>query len=266
MIDYDLVSIVIPAYNVEDYILTTIDSVISQTYQNWELLIVDDASTDKTSELVESKARNDKRIRLLRQTENTGAAVARNVGIREAEGRYIAFLDADDWWYPSKLETQIRFMREHNCQFTFTAFEYADRSLNVTGVSHKPSKISYWGILAGNNIGTPGVVWDVAAVGKQYMPIMRMSEDWAMWILLIKKVGCAYAINTPLWKYRADRNFRITRKMSFLKYNYRVYLETVGASPILAVLLLIFLFIPNHILKRLYNSIDSYWYLRKISR
>lgn len=258
-----LVSIVIPTFNVRKYIRATIESVLAQTYGNWELLIVDDASTDDTLAVIDAIVGDSDRVRVFGLEANVGAGAARNVGIKEARGRFIAFLDADDWWYPTKLEEQVRYMLDNGYAFTFTAFEYADNDLNVTGVSHKPERISYREILRGNNIGTPGVMIDVETIGKMYMPSMRESEDWALWIAIIKKTGAAYSINKPLWKYRdhAPQNGR--RKLDFLKANYRVYRDEVGMSALTSMLMLLFVFLPSQIFKRIYNKIDSWSYMKK---
>lgn len=261
-----LVSIIIPTFNVHEYVGAAIESVIEQTYDNWELLIVDDASADDTIAVVEGLVGESGRVRVFRLEKNVGAGAARNVGIREARGRYIAFLDADDWWYPTKLEEQVRFIQENDIAFSFTAFEYADNALNVTGVSHKPPKISYCAMLIGNNIGTPGVMIDTQAVGKMYMPSLRESEDWALWIAIVRKAGAAYSINLPLWKYRDHTPQNSRRKMAFLKANYRVYREIVGVNGLTAVLMLLFVFVPCQILKVLFNKVDSWRYMRDRSR
>jgi hypothetical protein len=159
------------------------------------------------------------------------------------------------------LEEQITFMQENSYAFTFTSFEYADNALNVIGVSHKPERISYWGILSGNNIGTPGVVIDTEITGKVYMPKMRESEDWALWISLINKVGYAYSINKPLWKYRDHEPQHSRRKLNFLKSNLVVYNEVLGLPKIVAVGMLVFFFIPAQVLKKIYNKVDSWVYM-----
>ena len=134
MSNQSLVSIVVPCYNVSKYIGAAIDSVLAQTYSNWELLITDDASTDDTVDIVSEYVERDHRIHLYRLEENCGAGMARNNSVAYAQGRYIAFLDADDWWYPNKLELQMRFMLSNGYEFKFTAFEYEDAELNVIGV------------------------------------------------------------------------------------------------------------------------------------
>lgn len=258
-----LVSIIIPTYNVETYISETIECVLNQTFNDWELVITDDCSTDTTVDIIKKYINTDSRIRLSVLPNNSGAAKARNNSIEKAKGRYIAFLDSDDWWFPTKLEKQISFMQNNNYEFCFTAFEYADKDLNVIGVSHKPGKITYKGILLGNNIGTPGAIYDTLRIGKMYMPNMRISEDWGLWIKIIEKTGAAYSINEALWKYRILPNTLSRNKFRLIKHNLYVYNKVLHFSKLKSLLLFIFGFTPMHIYKMLYNKIDSFFYLRK---
>ena len=261
----ELVSIIVPTYNVKKYISETVECVKKQTYKNWELIITDDCSTDGTFELLQQFAANDSRIHIYQNMKNSGAGVARNNSIKHSNGRYIAFLDSDDWWYPTKLEEQIRFMTQTGFEFTFTAFEYADDKLNVVGVSHKPNKISKNRMLCGNNIGTPGVIYDTIRIGKQYMPEMRKSEDWALWIKLSQLTDAAYSINRPLWKYRTLSNTLSRNKWDLVHSNLQVYNEIMGYSKLKSLLMFAFVFIPNHLIKIIYNKIDSLHYISKIN-
>lgn len=263
--DKPLVSIIVPTYNVENYIAETIECVLSQTFTDWELVITDDCSTDKTVDIINSYAQNNERIHLHILPKNSGAATARNNSIEKARGRYIAFLDSDDWWYPSKLEKQISYMQQTKCEFCFTAFEYADKNLNITGVSHKPKKITYSSMILGCNIGTPGVIYDTKRIGKMYMPNLRTSEDWALWIKITEKTGVAYSINEPLWKYRVLANTLSRNKLKLIKTNILVYKQVLGLSTFKSILLFVFGFAPKHIYKMVYNKIDSYIYLRKLN-
>lgn len=258
-----LISIILPSYNLEKYIAETIESVITQTYNNWELLITDDCSTDKTVEIITSYALKDPRIKLFQLKKNSGAGVARNNSISQASGRYIAFLDGDDWWYPDKLEKQIKFMVENKYEFIFTAFEYSDENLCVTGVSYKPKKISYNQLKFGCNIGTPGVIYDTKRIGKLYMPSIRKRQDWAMWIQIAKYTKYAYSLNIPLWKYRLLPNSLSSNKLSLVKYNMRIYTEYLGYNKLLAYFIFYGLFLPLYFKKIIQNRIDSYFYMKK---
>ena len=243
MKNYGLVSIITPAYNAARFIGETIESVLRQTYPYWELLITDDCSSDDTVHVIEGYAQKDSRIKLFVLKQNAGAAVARNNSIDKAQGRYIAFLDGDDWWYPNKLEVQLDFMEKHKYEFVFSAFEYADEHLNVTGISWKPWRISKHNMKIGCNIGTPGVVYDTKRIGKIYMP--------------------EYAINTPLWKYRVIKGSLSSDKWKLVQNDIKMYREVLGYSKIQSILMFFLIFLPNHFFKLIKNRIDSNRYLQK---
>ena len=154
-----LVSIIMPAYNSEKYISESIESVIKQTYQNWELLITDDKSQDSTRTIVKSYSKKDPRIKLFFNSENGGAGVARNNSIKEANGRFIAFLDADDIWLPEKLEKQINFMLEGEYIFTYTAYQKF-KGTSSLGIFLPPSTTTYNKLLSSNVIGCLTAVYD----------------------------------------------------------------------------------------------------------
>ena len=261
-----LVSIIVPTYNVEKYISQTLESILSQTFKDWELVITDDCSTDSTVELIKQFAVKDERIKLYILSHNSGAAIARNNSIDKASGRFIAFLDSDDWWYPEKLEKQIQFILNTGCEFCFTAFEYADENLKVIGVSHKPKIITHKDIKLGCNIGTPGVVYDTLRIGKMYMPNMKVSEDWSLWIKIIEKTRVAYSINTPLWKYRQLSNSLSQNKIRLIKSNLNVYSQVLGYSKFKSIIVFCFGFAPKHICKMIYNKIDSFLYVRHLQK
>ena len=262
MENYGLVSIITPTYNTAAYIAETINSVLTQTYSNWELLITDDCSSDETIRIVEECAQRDNRIKLFKSSQNAGAACARNNSIRMAQGRYIAFLDSDDWWYPNKLEVQLEFMVKKQYEFIFSAFEYADENLKVTGVSFKPKRISYKMMLMGCNIGTPGVIYDTKRIGKIYMPELKTGEDWGTWLRLIKQTGYAYSINTPLWKYRIVKGSLSSNKWKQVKNSIKMYNIVLGYSKMRSVLMFTFVFLPNHLIKLINNRLDSHFYLK----
>lgn len=261
-----LVSIIVPTYNVEKYIAQTIECVLAQSFTNWELVITDDCSKDSTIKIIEKYAQEDERIKLHILSQNSGAATARNHSIEKSIGRYIAFLDGDDWWYPEKLEKQMKFFQQTHCEFCFTAFEYADEKLNVTGVSHKPKKITYRDIKLGCNIGTPGVIYDTLRIGKMYMPDIALSEDWSLWINIIEKTRAAYSINEPLWKYRILSNSLSRNKLKLIKGVINTYKQVLGYSKIKSFMVFVFGFAPNQICKIFYNKIDSFLYVSKAKR
>ena len=205
-----LVSIIMPAYNSERYIEEAIKSVICQTYREWELLVIDDGSTDCTAALVEAVALKDSRVKLVRLKFNQGVAAARNKGLELAKGRYIAFLDSDDLWLPQKLEKQIAFMNVNNYSFSFHSY----RHFNETNVSNKvvkaPKVLSYDDELRGNYIGCLTVCLDRSLLKLFSMPKER-HEDYITWLNILKHNNiCAYGLQEDLARYRIGNNSTIS--------------------------------------------------------
>ncbi|MDO5808499.1 MAG: glycosyltransferase family 2 protein, partial [Lachnospiraceae bacterium] len=203
-----LVSIIMPSYNTAPYIEETIQSVLNQTYTNWELLIVDDCSTDNTDEIL-SKI-SDPRIRLFKNEENSGAAVSRNKALREAKGQWIAFLDSDDLWMPKKLEKQIHYMEINGYTFSYTNYEEIDVDGNKTGVKVSgPKKITRTGMF---NYCWPGcltVMFDANKIGIIQIQDIKKNNDYAMWLKICKKANC-YLLNEYLAQYRKGRSGSIS--------------------------------------------------------
>ncbi len=200
-----LVSVITPAYNCQKYIQNCIDSVLRQTYQNWEMIIVDDKSTDHTAEIAQASAAKDSRIKVIKQSKNTGAATARNRAISAASGRFIAFLDADDAWKPNKLEKQIAFMLDHNYAFTFTAYEI--HSFLVKGntkVFHVPHSITYNQYLKNTIIGNLTVILDRQLMGEITI-VKGHLEDVLTWMKYLKMGFTAYGLNESLAIYRVTK-------------------------------------------------------------
>lgn len=220
-----LVSIVVPVYQVERFIQETIEAVQKQTYKNWELLLVDDCSKDKSCALIEEKAAKDDRIRLIRQETNQGAAVARNCGIRHAKGRYLCFLDSDDLWEHDKLECELQFMKEKQAEFVFTGYEFADEYGKGLGkIVRVPEEISYAKALKNTTIFTSTVMIDRSKVKDEdiFMPKIA-SEDTATWWHLLKVYGKAYGLDKNLVKYRRSANTLSSNKVEAIKRIWRLY-------------------------------------------
>ena len=200
----NLVSVIMPSYNTEKYILNSIKSVQAQTYASWELIIVDDCSTDNTLEIVKQYIEEAKetRIRLLSNEKNSGAALSRNYALREAKGRWIAFLDSDDLWLPEKLEKQIRFMEDNNYSFSYTKYTEIDENSNELGVVVSgPKRITKRGMY---NYCWPGcltVMYDASVVGLIQIADIKKNNDYAMWLKVIQKVEC-YQLREELAEYR----------------------------------------------------------------
>lgn len=225
------VSVIMPAHNSEQHISSAIESVIAQSFNNWELLVIDDCSTDSTKEIVKNYCALDKRVFYIELTENVGAAKARNIGIESSTGRYIAFLDSDDKWDKNKLEKQISFMKENCYAFTFTGYRrwnYDSGIIENEGGYN--SEVSYQSMLRSNKIGCLTVVFDTQMVGKQYMPELRKRQDYAMWLKLLRLVGKAYGITEPLATYTVRKDSISSNKLSLIKYNYLVFRQSEGLS------------------------------------
>lgn len=216
-------SIITPSFNSSEFISTTIVSIIQQTLTSWELLIIDDYSTDNTVSIVERFISTDDRIKLLRLNENSGAAVARNVGIEQAKGRYIAFLDSDDIWSPTKLEKQLNFMEKNQYPFTYTEYKKIDVQGKVIGDLSMPSRISYHDMLKGHTIGCLTAVYDTNYFGKVYMPIINKRQDLGLWLKLLKKGRIAYGVNESLAFYRVRSDSISSNKLSAATYTWRLY-------------------------------------------
>lgn len=230
----ELVSIIMPSYNTGKYIKETINSVINQTYTNWELLIVDDCSTDNTDEVISEC--KDERIRYFKNEKNLGTAISRNKALREAKGKWIAFLDSDDLWEKEKLEKQIEFMKDNNYYFSYTQYQEIDEfsnSLNklITG----PKKITQTGMY---NYCWPGcltVMYDLEKVGLIQIENLPKNNDYAIWLKAIKKANC-YLVNECLAKYRI-RSGSISNHsiLKLIKYHYILYKDGERMNPIISV-------------------------------
>ncbi|MFK7747148.1 MAG: glycosyltransferase family 2 protein [Kordia sp.] len=219
-----LVSVITPTYNTEAFISETIASVRAQTYTNWELVIVDDASSDTTVAILQKYAALDDRIKIHVLETNSGAAIARNTAIENATGTYIAFLDADDLWKPEKLTKQIAFMQKKDIAVSFTSYELMDEQGKSLGKMIKAlPKVDFSKMLKSNYIGNLTGIYNAEKLGKVYMPNIRKRQDWALWLALLKKVDFAYSLEAPLARYRVRENSISSNKLNLLKYNYAIY-------------------------------------------
>jgi glycosyltransferase involved in cell wall biosynthesis len=226
-----LVSIITPSYNCEKFISGTIHSVLDQTYKNWELLIVDDQSTDNSVRIITQFLKEDNRIQLFRQKVNSGVAICRNLAIEKSKGEFIAFLDSDDLWLPKKLSIQISFMIKNHYNFTYTSYFFIDdlnnTSLKTYGVR---KKVSYENMLYSNRIGCLSVVLNQLNIGKIYMPDLRKRQDYACWLKILKTEKFAYGIEKPLAKYRIRKDSMSSNKFEMLKWNFKLFHKTLQFS------------------------------------
>lgn len=251
-----LVSIIMPSYNTGRFIAETVRSVLAQTYTDWELIIVDDCSTDNTSSVIPDLI-GDPRIRFFKNEKNSGAAVSRNKALREARGKYIAFLDSDDLWSPDKLEKQVRFMEENGYAFTYTKYSEIDEDGNSLDVTvGGPKHIGKTGMF---NYCWPGcltVMYDREVVGDIQIADIKKNNDYAMWLKAIRKADC-HLLPESLAKYRKrtgsishgegyqsnshcegvargnpKRLFSQNRYLSLIKWHYKLYREAEGMNPV----------------------------------
>lgn len=214
-----LISIIVPVYNAERFLHETIKTVKKQTYNNWELIMIDDVSSDKSADIIKRYIKSDCRIKLIQQPINSGAAKARNTGINKARGRYIAFLDADDLWHPEKLSIQLKFMQDNNHAFTYTNYEFTDEHGIPNGkISRSPDKISYGTALKKSYIFTSTVVADTFVIKKEdiMMTDYKMGEDITTWWRLLSKYGEAHY-------YRRTSGSLSSNKLKAAKWRWYLY-------------------------------------------
>lgn len=229
-----LVSIIVPVYNIKKYIRETMDCVREQTYPHWELLLVEDGSSDGTPEEIAEYIREtgDERIRLLKQPTNMGAAKARNRGLEEASGRFIAYLDADDLWLPRKLEREMAFLNEKQAAFVFTGYEFADENGKGTGkVVKVPETLVYKEALKNTTIFTSTVMFDTNKIQKEclVMPVIK-SEDTALWWKVLRNGYVAYGLNENLVKYRRSGKTLSSNKLEAIRRIWHLYRKAEGMN------------------------------------
>ncbi len=259
----DLVSVIMPTYNSGKFLSESVESILNQTYRNLELLITDDASTDKsTIQMLKELASKDKRVDVLFLKENLGPGNARNQSIARAKGRYIAFCDSDDRWSIDKLEKQIAFMTRKRCALSCAAYLRIDEHDRIKGFDIPPRVITYSMMKRDNKVGCLTAIYDTQLLGhKFYMPYMRNREDWALFLQIMKECGVCHAYTeSPLAYYRIREDSISSRKISLIKYNIAVYTDILGFGKVKAYLYFFTLFMPTYTLKLIKQKLD----LRKI--
>ncbi len=232
----ELVSIIVPMYNVEKFILETIASVEQQSYEDWNLILVDDGSTDDTCQVVEKYIEDlipevGEKILLL-HNQGKGAWSARNTGLAAAESRYIAFLDADDVWRPEKLEREVSFAQEHQAGFVFAGYEFADENAKGLGkVVKVPKTITYKQALSNTTIFTSTVLIDLSIVDKSLceMPNIK-SEDTATWWRILRSIGKGYGLNENLVLYRRPAVSLSSNKFEAQRRIWNLYRQEANLS------------------------------------
>ncbi|UJH89863.1 glycosyltransferase family 2 protein [Antarcticibacterium sp. 1MA-6-2] len=226
-----LISIVTPTFNSEKYIKETISSIFNQTYQNWELLIIDDCSLDKTVSYIKEFSQKDKRVTLFQNEVNSGPAVSRNKGIKAATGDFLTFLDGDDIWFPSFLENSLNACQNNNYEFVFASYRRLDESLQpLLSDFIVPDKVKYQDVLKACPIPCLTAFLDIKRIGKYYMPIMNKRQDWGLWLAILKEVDFAYGIQEPLAAYRMRKDSVSRSKRKLIPYVWQIYREVENFS------------------------------------
>jgi teichuronic acid biosynthesis glycosyltransferase TuaG len=250
-----LVSIVMPAYNCEKYVVEAINSVLAQTYENWELLVLDDGSKDNTLHIINEFGNKDTRIRPLQNEKNMGVSATRNRGIEIASGDWIAFLDSDDMWEPSKLEKQFKVVNEHSAEFIFTGASYINENGEpYKGIFEVPEKVTYKKLRNQNVVSCSSVLLKKKYFENIKMEKDEMHEDYAVWLRILKLDVTAYGVNEPLLIYRISRNSKSGNKMKTVMMTYKVF-RFVGINPIASAY-----FMARHVIasvgkyKKIFNS------------
>lgn len=232
----ELVSIIMPSYNCGKYVEETIRSVQAQTYQNWEIIFVDDCSTDDSVRIVTKLQKADSRIKLFQNKFNSGAAVSRNNALREAKGRWIAFLDSDDLWEPEKLEKQVRFMEENGYAFSYTGYQEIDSDGVLTGVmASGPKHVTKAGMYAFCWPGCLTVMYDATDIGLLQIEDIKKNNDYAMWLKVCQKADC-YLLDECLAKYRRGRQGSVSSHSikTMIGWHYKLWHEAEKKSAIVA--------------------------------
>ena len=224
------VTIITPCYNSEKYILDTIQSVQSQTYKNWEMIIVDDDSTDNSVNIIKNICNDDSRIKLICQKENVGPGAARTLAVQRASGRYIAYLDADDIWMPEKLEKQIKFMQDNKYAFTCTSYEVINNSGKpLKKYIHMPKQLDYINFLKNNILQTVGIMVDLKFIDKKFlfMPNINIGEDAATWLQVLKSGQICFGLDEILAKYRRASKSLSSNKIKSALGTWKMYRKII---------------------------------------
>ncbi|MCR4647610.1 MAG: glycosyltransferase family 2 protein [Lachnospiraceae bacterium] len=221
----DIVSVVIPVHNAEKYINDTVNSVLNQTYDAWELILVENASDDSTVRILEEIKKRDPRIRIMDLKDAVGAAAARNMGVSAATGRYIAFLDADDIWHPEKLEKEVAFINEKEAAFVFTGYEFANEKAKPSGKIVKvPESLSHIQAMKNTTIFTSTVMFDTTRIDREKIRMPQIkSEDTALWWNILREGYLAYGLNENLVLYRRPGKSLSSNKIEAIKRIWYLY-------------------------------------------
>lgn len=232
----DLISIIMPSYNTGEFIAESVQSVVKQTYENWELIIVDDCSTDNTDKVLQPYLA-DKRIRYLKNDKNFGAAISRNRAIKEAKGRYIAFLDSDDLWKPEKLERQLAFMKEHHYGFTYTDYRIQLNGVWQPYINTAPNMINKRKMYHYCYFSTITVMYDSSVVGLIQIADIKKNNDYAMWLQAVEKTDFYRLPQCLSYYIKHDHSISSGSKMKLIKHHYILFRKALHRDPVSSVFL-----------------------------
>jgi teichuronic acid biosynthesis glycosyltransferase TuaG len=251
----NLISIVCASYNSKNYITETINSVLNQDYKNWELLIIDDCSTDDTFQIVESKAKNDHRIKTFKNITNSGSGFSRNIGIKNAKGNYLTFIDSDDLWDSNFLGTSLNFQIENGYCFSFASYRRLNEDLvEILSPFIVPEKVSYKDMLKTGSISCLTAFINIKQLGKNYMPQIRKRQDYVFFLSYLKQIDYAYGIKNVLASYRIRKNSISRNKFDAMKYIWIVYRDIEKLSLLNSLFLMLIYSC---------NGLKKYYFIRK---
>lgn len=220
----NLVSIITPMYNSEKYIGITIESALNQTYKDWEMIIVDDCSSDNSPKIVKEYAKNDERIKYIKTDSNKGVSNARNIALKMANGQFISFLDSDDIWDEDKLKKQVDFMKKNKCTISFTAYELIDENNEkLNKIINVPKIVDYKTLLKGNILGCLTVMIDKSKLDFEIKMSGVRHEDYVLWLSILKKGHIAYGINEVLAEYRKSSTSLSGNKIKSAMWTWKIY-------------------------------------------
>ncbi|MCI5227621.1 MAG: glycosyltransferase family 2 protein [Candidatus Electrothrix sp. AX2] len=218
----DKISIIVPIYNSESYLNASVGSLVEQRYRNIEIILIDDCSYDNSISIAQNIASKDSRVKLVLQKRNQGVSAARNIGIDIATGSYIAFLDSDDFWLPSKLEEQLDFMKKHHSAISCTGYSVVDEKNRYIGGLIPPAKATYTDLLKRNTIGCSTVMYNVSMIGKKKFPDCG-HEDYALWLSILKENREIDGLKKKLSSYTKRRGSVSSDKMKVIKFFWYIY-------------------------------------------
>jgi len=249
-----MVSIITPVYNCDEFLEECIQSVLNQTFHDWELILIDDFSSDSSKGIINKYVALDSRIKAYYFNENVGAGTARNKGIEISKGRFIAFLDSDDYWQKDKLNLQIDFMLQNNVEFSYTRFFELDKKDKVSKIILPPKSVNYFSLLFNNYIKTLTAIYDTEKIGKIYMPNYRKRQDWGLWFNILKMTNKAHCFPESLAYYRTSNTSLSKNKFLLVKENFNFYRYFLKKNVIVSTLMMLIFLLVHLSFKTLYSK------------